>query len=166
MQVKNPDVWHYRDDAQKLLNLSVAQIRSILNDGGDSVSELTESFIKLAQTMNDLIGHKTDIDHTDLHSIKQQIEQGIIAFQFYDRISQRLEHVSTSLQSMSQLIEQDHQRHSKDAWVDVQKQIKDRFTMASEHQLFTDILDGVPLEEALKKASEASTEEPNSIELF
>lgn len=166
MNSTHSDDWHYRQDAQKLLNLSVAQIKSILSDGGDSVSELTESFIRMAQTLNDLINHQTDIDHTDLHDIKHQIEQGIIAFQFYDRVSQRLEHVSNSLDGMRSLIEEDNQRHSPDAWINLKKQIQERLTMRSEHQLFDDILRGVPLEEALKKANATNQETPNSIELF
>ena len=82
----------------------MAQIQSILSDGGESVSELTESFIELAQTFKQLADHTTDIEKTDLNEIKHQIEQGIVAFQFYDRISQRLDHVSTSLMNMGNII--------------------------------------------------------------
>ena len=166
MAENDPAQWHYRDDAQKLLNLSVAQILSTLQDGGDSVAELTESFVQLAQTLNNLINHETDIDQTDLHSIKQQIEQGIVAFQFFDRISQRLEHVSTSLNGMSDLLQQDDQRRSEPAWAELQAQIQQRFTMASERQLYDDILRGVPLEEALQAARQPTAEHSNSIELF
>lgn len=150
-----------------MLSVSVAQIKSILSDGGESVSELTESFIELADTFNQLINHKTDIDHTDLNEIKHQIEQGIVAFQFYDRISQRLDHVSNSLQSMGEIIVDHEKRLQPDVWKNFQSQIESKFTMESERKLFQEILKGISVEEALANAkNETKPDGEDSIELF
>ncbi len=158
--------WDFSQNAQQMLNVSVAQIKSILNDGGDNVCELTASFIELAQTMNDLINHKTDIDHTDLQHIKHKIEQGIVAFQFYDRISQRLHHVSNSLQTMGNIIQDENKRLSPERWQAFQDQIQARFTMESERKLFLDIMNGYSVEEALNHSQESGKDSSPSIELF
>jgi len=115
--------WHYTQDTLLMLSVSVAQIRSILNDGGESVSELVESFVNLADTFNNLVSRKTDIDHTDLVEVKRQIEHGIVAFQFYDRISQRLDHVSNSLQQMGTIIGDENKRIDPNQWQEFQKNI-------------------------------------------
>ncbi|MEJ2042914.1 MAG: hypothetical protein P8X89_06540 [Reinekea sp.] len=163
---KPSEPWHFSQNVQQMLSVSVAQIKSTLNDGGDSVAELTESFIELAEVLNNLIQHKTDIDCTDLQAIKHKIEQGIIAFQFYDRISQRLDHVSYSLQTMRNLIIDNNKRMSQQEWQSYQAAIKSRFTMESEHQLFTDIISGVPIEQALEAARNCSTLDGGDVELF
>jgi hypothetical protein len=166
-ETQNQDSWHYTENTLTLLSVSVAQIKSILSDGGESVSELTESFIELAETLNKLMTHKTDIDHTDLNKIKQQIEQGIIAFQFYDRISQRLDHVSNSLQHMGGIISDENRRIDPSEWQSFQKQIQEKFTMESERKLFSEILKGVPLEQALEASKSINSDSgDDSIELF
>jgi len=159
--------WHYTQDTLAMLSVSVAQIKSILGDGGESVSELTESFVNLANTFNELIDHKTDIDHADLAGIKQQIEQGIIAFQFYDRISQRLDHVSNSLQNMGEIISDFDKREDPKEWREFQEYIRSKYTMESERELFAQIMKGVPLEEALSVTKKATdSDDDGSIELF
>lgn len=163
----NDDGWHYTQDTLVLLSVSVAQIKSILSDGGESVSELTDSFIELAKTFQQLMDHETDIEKTDLNQIRHQIEQGIIAFQFYDRISQRLDHVSNSLQNMGDIIGDEHKRIDPNAWEGFQDSIRAKFTMESERKLFEDILKGVPVDQALKTAKDSSNNsESNDIELF
>lgn len=164
---QNENTWHYTKDTLTMLSVSVAQIQSILSDGGESVSELTESFIELAQTFKQLADHTTDIEKTDLNEIKHQIEQGIVAFQFYDRISQRLDHVSTSLMNMGNIIGDKEQRDKPEAWQQFQDDIQSKFTMESERALFEQILKGVPIEEALEAAKKSSKpESDDSIELF
>jgi hypothetical protein len=161
------DGWHYTEDTLAMLSVSVAQIKSILSDGGESVSELTESFVQLANTFQKLMDHETDIEHTDLAHIRHQIEQGIVAFQFYDRISQRLDHVSNSLQHMGNIIGDSERRYNPDEWEAFQKVIREKYTMSSERKLFEAILGGVPIEQALADAKKASdNDNTDDIELF
>lgn len=162
------DSWHYTEDTLTLLSVSVAQIKSILNDGGESVSELTDSFIEMAKTFQQLMDHKTDIEKTDLSQIRQQIEQGIVAFQFYDRISQRLDHVSNSLQNMGAIISDPEKRSDPVQWQTFQESIQSKFTMESERKLFQAILNGAAVEEALEfsKSNNNSKNDANDIELF
>lgn len=161
------ETWHYRDDTLTMLKASVAQIQSILNDGGDSVAELTESFTNLADTFNQIMDQSSDFQETNLSSIKHQIEQGIIAFQFYDRISQRLEHVSNSLESMSTLISDNDKRDCKEEWRVFQEEILEKFTMESERELFKLIISGKGIDEALRKIKSKNAMPKNDVvELF
>jgi hypothetical protein len=161
------DSWHYTEDTLAMLSVSVAQIKSILSDGGESVSELTDSFVQLANTFQQLMDHKTSIENTDLGQIRHQIEQGIIAFQFYDRISQRLDHVSNSLQHMGNLIGDTTRRHKPEEWEEFQAIIQSKYTMSSERKLFEAILSGMPMEQALELVKkDSNNENQEDIELF
>lgn len=161
------DSWHYTEDTLKMLSVSVAQIQSTLNDGGESVDELTSSFVDLAETFHNLMTHKTDIDHTDLVGIRHQIEHAIVAFQFYDRISQRLDHVSNSLMQMSDIIADPAQRQDPEVWQTFQQHNQAKLTMESERQLFADILNGVPIDEAIANTrNKRDADSDDSIELF
>ena len=158
--------WHYTQDTLLMLSVSVAQIKSILNDGGESVSELVDSFVNLADTFNNLVTHKTDIDHTDLVEVKRQIEHGIVAFQFYDRLSQRLDHVSNSLVQMGTIIGDENKRIDPTQWQAFQQSIESNLTMETERKIFAQILAGVPVEIALKSIQEDSKNADDNIEFF
>jgi hemoglobin-like flavoprotein len=159
--------WTFTEETLKLLSVSVAQIRGILNDGGQSVDDLSTSFVSMADTLQKLINKDNDIKQADLENVHTQIQQGIVAFQFYDRISQRLEHVSQSLINMGEIIGNEGTREQVEAWQNLQSDIKKNFTMEAEKKLFDQIMAGVSIEDALQKYSISDPkDEDDTIELF
>ena len=174
LYTQSDEVWSYTNDTIRLLALSVVQMKSILTDGGESVSELTDSFIHIAHNLNKL----TDPENTyvtnseDLVEVQEKIQQGIVAFQFYDRISQRLDHVSNSLNQLSHIISDPEKREQQETWENLQIGIKRKYTMESERVVFDKIMDGESIENALEaykvysKIHEHSPKDEDDIELF
>lgn len=177
-----PDLdWSQVRETVKMLNLAIAQVSGSLVHGDESVSALTESFTSMAQAIMEI--HET-IDGTEgsendpvLSTIDQKckmlsnkVHSAIIAFQFYDRFSQNLSHVNESLGSLSDLVNNQEKLYNPLEWSSLQKEIRDRYTMPEERDLFDQILNGASVTEVLavmkEKNEEHEEQDSGEIELF
>lgn len=169
-----------------MLALTVAQIETSMKEGDKSVNLLTESFIDLAshsqeiiteaQRLNKDIPHEADIREKMLSSaegLSGKVQQAVIAFQFYDRLSQRLDHTSHNLEKIGHLIASSDNRYQESAWRNVQEEIKSSYTMEAERIMFEHIMRGHSVAEALEiyhhhftKESDDSFDTDDEIELF
>lgn len=179
-----PDLdWSQLKETIVMLNLAVTQIDQSMNEGNSSVATLSTSFTGLATNLSDIQSSITQLTQEGESSEKikliiegststalDKVHSAIIAFQFYDKLSQRLDHVSESLSSLTNLIANPTELYSPIAWQSLQETIRSKYTMEEERQMFDRVISGVPIEEALiefnldmekKKDTEA-----DEIELF
>jgi Base plate wedge protein 53 len=171
---KKPDLdWSQVRETIKLLNLSAAQVDAILQESELSVNTLTDSFTEIVDSMQTITNHLLVFEASDkkddaldvCSETKAKIQAAIIAFQFYDRMQQCLQHVTSNLRGLSKLVENPERLYNPVEWHEFQKQIRSRFTMESEKMMFDAILQGQSVDDAiaaknrLKKRSE-------DIELF
>lgn len=162
----NEQDWCYRSETAQLLALSVAQIHTSLTEGGQSVSTLTHSFEQLAALCNkeDTSSHSTN----ELQQASHHVTDAIVAFQFYDRLCQRMEHVADSLEKLSGLIGSQEQLQNPAGWSDLRKHIRSAYTMEAEHLMYEAIMQGESTAQALKIYREAleKLDPAEDIELF
>ncbi len=92
--------WSQIGETLTLLALAVAQIDTSMKEGNDSVDTLTHSFTSIASKSRLLLDHFAKVDPNAPQEIKNAAEiihaevgKAVVAFQFYDRLSQRMEHV-------------------------------------------------------------------------
>ena len=104
--------------------------------------------------------------------INQQVSLSITACQFHDRNTQRLEHVTSALSKVCEILSKPEKYHSQDNWQLLQTDIKDSYTMETERLMFEHIMMGASVEEALEiyhhnfNESEAEDSTGDDIELF
>ena len=102
--------------------------------------------------------------------VNQKIGEIVVAFQFYDKLSQRLEHVSHSLDSLSDVMGDEAQCAKPDTWIALQSFIRQKYTMREETEMFDAIIQGYTVAEALDMvANNQSSEEveaDDDVELF
>lgn len=168
--------WCHRAETTNLLALSVAQIHMSLTEGDNSIDTLTESFQKLANFCSKVENlAKEDTVEQGNHeiielaeSMSSQVNDAIVAFQFYDRLCQRLQHVTTSLNGLGDLLQDDAHLKHPDGWQQLREQIRQQYTMQAEHQMFELIMQGYTPEQALEqyKASLLVNHNQDDIELF
>ena len=84
------------------------------------------------------------------HGISAKMNGVIAALQFYDKLSQRLSHISHSPGSMAELINTPQQLFNPYEWHGLQEMIKSRYTDETDRAMFDAILNGASVEEALK----------------
>lgn len=174
---KKPDLdWSQVRETVKLLSLSAAQVEALLKEGDSSVNTLTESFTSLADHMQVINGYLLALESSEIKEraliscsdTSEQIQTSVVAFQFYDRMVQCLQHVTSILLGLSRLLESPERLYNPNEWSFFQDEIRSRFTMESERVMFDAILEGKTINEALaKKESRLKEQEDiDNIELF
>ncbi len=166
-----------------MLNLSVAQIELSISDGDNSVNTLIDSFAFMSEHIQQIQAssqHIADLandesegginEHQSLlineaSELSQKMQQAVIAFQFYDKLSQRLEHVSRGLSGLAEIVS--HEMHVKDEaqWERFKATVRKGTTMREEEELFELIFDmNMPVNEAIAVMKERMRERMNSVE--
>ena len=184
--VNNPDLdWSQIKETITMLALAVAQVESSMKDGEQSVGTLSASFTDMAEYLSQIrtLTQKVTPDNLDRYksvisettsNLENNVHNAVVAFQFYDRISQRLDHVCHSLDKLGTLISNRESLFNPDSWRNLQNQIKGSYTMEAERIMFEHILLGHSIEEALEiyrhhfdKADKGTDDENgDEVELF
>ena len=129
----------------KSLELAGAQIEMSMQDSADAVSQVLESVLEIA-------GHLSEIDlrlnegaifnnENDRKQVASAsaesinlINNVVMAMQFYDRLSQRLEHVEHNLGAVADLIQEPGKDHDI-LWENLQKKLKAVYSTKQEQRL-------------------------------
>lgn len=155
---QNPDLdWSQVRETINMLTLAVSQIECTMTDGEKSVAELTQSFTFIASQLQNLVEQQTEkadgeeakaqISASEIH---QQVMSAIVAFQFYDRLTQRIDHVKRDLTWLSELVSDPQQLYNPTAWSKLQEDIASNYTMEEERIMFEHIMKGASVDEALE----------------
>lgn len=170
-----PD-WCFRAETANLLGLSILQIHTTLTDGSRSINTLSDSFQELAEfcfTAQNILTDEAESTAKQqvleiTSDMRTKISAAIIAFQFYDRLTQRLDHVTGSLQQLGDLIKDEDHINDPEGWKVLRDHIKSSYTLATEHVMFDAIMKGASIEEALEiyQTSIHEEEPSDDIELF
>ena len=180
-KLSDPD-WSQVRETIVMLNLATAQVEYSMTDGDESIDVLTESFTSMSEGIHTIskaiqtFAKFSDIDPVLHKAVTEQCEdlsgemqKSIIAFQFYDKLVQRLSHVRNSMTRLTDLMGDDDKLHSNEAWLKLQTEIRNAYTMEEDKQLFDAIIAGKPISKALKdmvtKKQNVSDAE-DDIELF
>lgn len=164
---RQPDLsWSQVKETVLMLAVGVGQIEHALTDGHESVNTLAISFAEMYKEVKNIrhllnsspefmeseVGKKIYANTSD---IAWKTDQAIIAFQFYDRLTQRLHHVSESIMALSHLVSDLSKIYNPQEWVALQDKIRNRYSMEEERVMFDLILQGMPIEQALAQTEAA-----------
>ena len=174
----NPD-WNHLRETVRMMELAVAQVEAAMTDSSASVDALTGTFTTMANTIrlmeeriNGLAGDPATQDvRAELLGVAGHVggmvRQAIIAFQFYDRLSQRLSHVSNGLAWLAELVGDPQRASTVDSWLDLKQRIRARYSMPEENEMFEAVLvRGLSVEDAVREFIEKMNRKGDDIELF
>jgi hypothetical protein len=174
------------------LNLAIAQIDLSMTEGEYSIDTLIDSFGFMRSELDKLnrIVHEDGIDVETVKAalaaqseiLTDKVSASIIAFQFYDKLSQRLHHVSESLSALIDIISSEDTVIDEESWERFLGKMAKYASMREEYELFDLIFergrsaqDAISelrerLNERLKAAKEKHksrvTDDEDDIELF
>ncbi len=158
-----------------MLILSAIQVEDMLNQSDVSVNTLTESFTSIVEHMQSINEHLLALDSCAIRNealtccaeTTDKIQASIIAFQFYDRMQQCLQHVTSNLKGLSELVQDQGRLYNPAEWRQFQHEIRSRYTMESEKLMFDAIVQGKSVDEALSiKNIHQEEDQSDNIELF
>jgi len=180
---RSPDLdWSQVRETVRMLNLSVAQIEMAMREGDDSIQTLTESFTMMIDHVNNISNcvtdthdsncdsHVTDTVKHECQMIGGKIHDSIMAFQFYDKLSQRLQHVNQTLAALADLVDDQQRLYSPFEWRRLQEMIRSGYSMKEEQEMFDAVLHGATVDHAIrqyhKKQADDESNTTADIELF
>lgn len=174
-----PDLnWSQVRETVLMLELSAVQIEAAMKDSNASVEVLTDSFTTMAGYMrmiSETVGALPDQGEVGTakqsllgasEHVSSMVHQAIIAFQFYDKLVQRLAHVGLSLGDLSDLVSDTRRLFNPGEWVGLQDKIRTKYTTREEIAMFDAVMQGVPVQEAVEKFMAEMKEKSDDIELF
>ncbi|OHC61919.1 MAG: hypothetical protein A3H93_08815 [Rhodocyclales bacterium RIFCSPLOWO2_02_FULL_63_24] len=174
--------WSQVRETVLMLELAAGQVDAAMRDSNSSVDTLMDTFTSMADTLSmidvalgtlpDTIGNgmvKSEIQE-NARQVSQKVHHAIIAFQFYDKLVQRLDHVCHSLSELSELVSNTGRLYNPQEWSGLQERIRSKYTMAEERGMFDAVMAGATVQEALKQYMTARMQEVEEsggeIELF
>ncbi len=149
--------WSQVNETVTMLDLAVTQLGWTLRDGDQSVVTLTQSFASMVKTVEEIVavaatipdGESKQLILNHGQSILQRVHEAIVAFQFYDKLSQRLNHAADSLTEMRHLVNDPTRLYEPNEWQALQGHIRARYTTEADKLMFDSVLQGASLEEAI-----------------
>ena len=172
MTDNNQQNWSQIRETVLLINVAVARIEHAMTEGDDSFTSLSQSFVEIVDSARQITNSAEELDNSPVKSaindscqdISQRIDNSIVAFQFYDKLSQRMTLVSKTLNSLTEILKDPNKTNVQDEWIKLQNVIRSKYTLDTDQKMFDDVLNGIPLKEALAAAVETTTED--DIEFF
>lgn len=162
-----PDLdWSQVRETVRMLFLTVAQIEIAMRESDDSIDHLSNAFTTMvgyeqaiSSTAEKLIDHQHNpelVDNIKHNSaqIGSVMREAIIAFQFYDKLAQRLTHVSSSLEGLSELVSDQGRIYNPEEWKKLQANIREKYSMREEREMFDSVMKGDDVREAIRRYNE------------
>lgn len=155
----NPDLdWSQIRETLRMLNVALSQVERCMTEGDESINALTKLFIALMGKVQVILMASESLPETrekqaitdNCREVSTTINDVIVAFQFYDKLTQRLSHVSLNLSALGDLIHDPHRLYSPYEWRALQEMIKSNYFIDSDRQMFEAILNGASVKEALE----------------
>lgn len=178
--VEAPSEWTPEQQIAHMLELCEAQMESALAESDQAVEVLVKAFTGLAMATRSLKDVAHDLPPEWREKIEQRIQErvgslqeemssAVIAFQFYDKLTQRLGHVRYSLTSLAMFVCNRAQTSEREQWQKLFATLRRLYRTQEEREIFQLMVQGVSAEEARAQAEEhnpRTVEESGDIELF
>lgn len=173
-----PDLdWSQVRETILMLNLAAAQIEMALRESSGSVEVLTDSFTGMYGNLMALVEAAHSLPESPVKqsievaggAVSGRMQQAIVAFQFYDRLSQRLTHVCRSLDELSGIVSDPARLYNPGSWHGLQQTIRSRYTMEDEKLMFDKLLETGDVRAALEQylhLKQDQAGDSNDVELF
>jgi hypothetical protein len=174
-----PDLaWSQVRETMLMLEVATGQIESAMKDSNSSVDVLTDSFTTMAGYLGMIsstlatLPEEGEVGETKKNALEAanhvtgMVHQSIVAFQFYDKLTQRLAHVSHSLAALNELVGDQRRIFNPQEWVGLQEKIRAKYTTADECAMFDAVIGGMPVHEALEHYVSDMKDKGSDIDLF
>ena len=148
--------WTPEQQIARMLALCEAQMESALSESDVAVEALIKSFAGLIEAGQALgsINDKAPADAgsadlaRQLDALKQQTAAAIVAFQFYDKLTQRLGHVRYSMSALAMFVCDRSKSGEREQWQRLFSTLRRLYRTEEERELFKLMVDGASAEQA------------------
>jgi hypothetical protein len=159
--------WTPEQQIAHMLDLCEAQIEAALSESDVAVDALIKSFTGLADSAEslrtlganlpaELQGPATARIDEEVNAISRQMASAVVAFQFYDKLTQRLGHVRYSLSTLALFVCNRSQTSERDQWRKLFTTLRRLYRTEEERQIFQLMVEGASAEDARSQAQQTT----------
>jgi hypothetical protein len=151
-------IWTPEEQIARMLALCEAQMESALSESDVAVEALIKSFAGLIEagqalgSFSDKTPPGADPSTADLarqlDALRKQTAAAVVAFQFYDKLTQRLGHVRYSLSALAMFVCDRAKSGEREQWQRLFTTLRRLYRTEEERELFKLMVDGATAEEA------------------
>jgi hypothetical protein len=152
-----PIAWTPEQQIARMLLLCEAQMESALSESDVAVDELIKSFKGLIEAGQALGAQNDNTDLAQqLDALRKQTAAAVVAFQFYDKLTQRLGHVRYSLSALAMFVCDREKAHEREQWRRLFSTLRRLYRTEDERELFKLMVEGASAEEARENSQQAT----------
>jgi len=157
-QLKQPpaleDGWTVEHQIAKMLGLCETQMDSAMHESDQAVDTLVQAFTNLVDTTRQVgalaaaLSNQTPASdeakqlQDQLGAISKQMASAVVAFQFYDKLTQRMGHVRYSLSALALFVCNRTQMQQPEQWQRLLSQLRRLYRTEAEREVFQMVMDG------------------------
>jgi len=151
--LKLSEDWTPEGQLGLMLGLCEAQMDSAQQESDQSMDALVQAFSNLVDTAR-TVGTLTaalpeevksqlgpDL-HEQIAAFSKQMASAVVAFQFYDKLSQRLGHVRYSLSTLAQFACSPAQMQKPEQWTRLHSTLRRLYRTQEEREVFQQVMEG------------------------
>jgi hypothetical protein len=143
--------WTPEQQIAHMLDLCEAQIEAALSESDVAVEALVKSFSTLADATR-----ASGADGAPAEAVAKQMASAVMAFQFYDKLTQRLGHVRYSLSTLALFVCDRSQASEREQWRKLFMTLRRLYRTEEERKIFQLMVEGVSAEEARSQAQQTT----------
>jgi hypothetical protein len=157
-----PDGWTPEQQIARMLELCEAQMESALSESDMAVESLIKAFTAVTESTRTLArlesasSESNDLQNASLDQqlsqIRKQMAHAVVAFQFYDKLTQRLGHVRYSLSTLAMFVCDSNQTRQRDQWERLFGNLRRLYRTQEERDIFQLMVDGASAADARAQA--------------
>lgn len=151
--------WTPEQQIAHMLDLCEAQMESALSESDVAVDALIKAFSGLVDTARCVSAMTETLPpelrqaankglNQQIEAITKQMAAAVVAFQFYDKLTQRLGHVRYSLSTLSMFVGDRAQTTQRDQWRQLFMTLRSLYRTEEERQIFNMMVEGATADEA------------------
>jgi hypothetical protein len=160
-----------------MLGLCEAQMESALNESDKAVDALVNAFTCLVDATRSVSSLTQNLPpdireslagdlEKQVAAISKQMGAAVMAFQFYDKLTQRLGHVRYSLSTLALFVCDRTQTNQPDQWKRLLNTLRRLYRTEEERQIFQMIMDGIAKEASDAEPQPTDETRAGEVELF
>lgn len=169
--------WTPEQQIAHMLELCEAQMESALSESDLAVDTLIKAFTGVAEKTRTLAAIAEQLPteagsemNAQIAQIREQMGSAVVAFQFYDKLTQRLGHVRYSLSTLAMFVCNRAQTSQREQWQRLFTTLRRLYRTEEEREIFQLMVEGVSANDARAQAEQHSAERgpvaSGDIELF
>ncbi|HEU4531881.1 MAG TPA: hypothetical protein VFR59_11880 [Steroidobacteraceae bacterium] len=163
------------DDLARYLELFASQVSVSVRESEQPVATLAHCMLAVSDEARQILDclHRSAaapqaLDRATIErncaAMLERLQLAVVAFQFHDLLTQRLQHVRTGLAELAATLQDPRQRHNPEHWNAMGERIRDRYSLQEQRSLFEELVNGVT--PSGRNADTDGEDEPARVELF